>query len=496
MGGPSEKIPAPDRKIAASSTTKAIYRVADVEIDRVRAVVRRKGVVVPLRPKTYRVFLFLLDHNDRLVAKEDLIEAVWDGLAVSDDVLVRCIAELRKVLGDDPKRPRLLRTFPKMGYGLMAPVEIGDGAPDGPPDPPAPRSRAGYWLAGAAMLAAACLLMVALRTGAADRPLSEAAWWKLDRAGPVAPDASGHGMDGAVRAGVFQVKDGHGAGLSFEGPESAVRGAGRLPADNAPVTVSAWFRPSQPRVDGAAVFDYGSDSRDHLNAGHRALALLPDGRLRFGATNPASYLDGTGRIADGAWHGVAAVYDGDSSNTAHLYVDGKADASGHFHAPLRTERGGWSIGQYLMGGSPFRGAIGDVRVFDRALDAAWIAALYRCSAAIEDLGPYYFLPVYPNNVAMEGRAGGRLDVPPPHGFGLRGHPVRAAGRRLRARQPEGRRRRAGHSHFGRTPGQRRSGRAHNQRRTLLPLPPRGPRRRSDWRDLGGLLGAVAFHRRY
>jgi adenylate cyclase len=48
---------------------------------------------------------------------------VWPDTFVADDVLTRCISELRKALGDEPKQPRFIETISKSGYRLIAPVQ-------------------------------------------------------------------------------------------------------------------------------------------------------------------------------------------------------------------------------------------------------------------------------------------------------------------------------------------------------------------------------------
>jgi DNA-binding winged helix-turn-helix (wHTH) protein len=51
-----------------------------------------------LRPKTFAVLHFLVENSGRLVSKEDLFAAVWPNIAVTDDVLVQSIGELRRAL--------------------------------------------------------------------------------------------------------------------------------------------------------------------------------------------------------------------------------------------------------------------------------------------------------------------------------------------------------------------------------------------------------------
>jgi TolB-like protein/DNA-binding winged helix-turn-helix (wHTH) protein/cytochrome c-type biogenesis protein CcmH/NrfG len=74
------------------------------------------GREIPLRPKTFAVLTHLAERPGKLVSKEELFEAVWPGLIVTDDTLVQSIGELRRALGDADAR--LITTVPKRGYRL------------------------------------------------------------------------------------------------------------------------------------------------------------------------------------------------------------------------------------------------------------------------------------------------------------------------------------------------------------------------------------------
>jgi len=75
----------------------------------------RDGTEVVLRPKTARVLLHLAQRCGELVARDDLIEAVWPGVHVTENGLTQCVAEIRRALGADEA---LLRTMPRRGYLL------------------------------------------------------------------------------------------------------------------------------------------------------------------------------------------------------------------------------------------------------------------------------------------------------------------------------------------------------------------------------------------
>jgi TolB-like protein/DNA-binding winged helix-turn-helix (wHTH) protein/cytochrome c-type biogenesis protein CcmH/NrfG len=78
------------------------------------------GSEIALRPKTFAVLRYLVEHCGRLVSKEELFEAIWPKLVVTDDALVQSIGELRHALGHDG--PRLIKTIPRRGYRFESDV--------------------------------------------------------------------------------------------------------------------------------------------------------------------------------------------------------------------------------------------------------------------------------------------------------------------------------------------------------------------------------------
>jgi Tol biopolymer transport system component/DNA-binding winged helix-turn-helix (wHTH) protein len=82
-----------------------------------------EGQVVRVQPKVMRVLLHLAARRGEVAGREELIREVWPDTFVTDDVLKRCISDLRKALGDDLQTPRFIQTIPKVGYRLLTAVE-------------------------------------------------------------------------------------------------------------------------------------------------------------------------------------------------------------------------------------------------------------------------------------------------------------------------------------------------------------------------------------
>jgi len=107
---------------------------------------------VRVEPRVMDVLVHLAERSGEVVSKEELVQQVWDGRYVADDVLTVTIYALRKALGDDARRPRYLETVSRRGYRWIAPVK--SAGPQTTTRPEAARSRALAWrrLAGTVAL--------------------------------------------------------------------------------------------------------------------------------------------------------------------------------------------------------------------------------------------------------------------------------------------------------------------------------------------------------
>jgi TolB-like protein/DNA-binding winged helix-turn-helix (wHTH) protein len=110
------------------------FRIAAWLIEPQLNTVSKNGTTVHLEPKVMEVLVCLAGHAGKPVSKDQLLETVWPGTFVTDDVLVRAISELRRVFEDDARESRIIQTIPKRGYRLLVPVEAVSGERCPPPE--------------------------------------------------------------------------------------------------------------------------------------------------------------------------------------------------------------------------------------------------------------------------------------------------------------------------------------------------------------------------
>ena len=77
------------------------------------------GARIDLRHRSFAVLRYLAVHAGRVVTKDELLAAIWSGLAVTDDSLTQCISDIRRALGDAGRD--LIRTVPRRGYMIVFP---------------------------------------------------------------------------------------------------------------------------------------------------------------------------------------------------------------------------------------------------------------------------------------------------------------------------------------------------------------------------------------
>ena len=75
-----------------------------------------------LAPKVFDTLLYLVERPGQLIAKRELLEAIWPHVVVEENNLNQAISALRRVLGETPGAHRFIVTEPGRGYRLVASV--------------------------------------------------------------------------------------------------------------------------------------------------------------------------------------------------------------------------------------------------------------------------------------------------------------------------------------------------------------------------------------
>jgi TolB-like protein/DNA-binding winged helix-turn-helix (wHTH) protein len=100
-----------------------IYHFGECTFDTSLYSVQRGGQSIRLRPKVFRVCLYLLEHRNRVVSREELCTQVWPGRFVSQATLEGVIRSVRGALGDSGRTQGIIQTSRGYGYRFVAGVE-------------------------------------------------------------------------------------------------------------------------------------------------------------------------------------------------------------------------------------------------------------------------------------------------------------------------------------------------------------------------------------
>jgi DNA-binding winged helix-turn-helix (wHTH) protein/Tol biopolymer transport system component len=111
----------------------SIFNFEGIEVREREYMLIKSGELVPVEPKAFRVLLYLLRHPKRLVTKDEIVSAVWENTAVSDNSLTRTVAVLRRSLGDESREPRYIATVHTIGYRFLCDVKVTEDHTGHPP---------------------------------------------------------------------------------------------------------------------------------------------------------------------------------------------------------------------------------------------------------------------------------------------------------------------------------------------------------------------------
>ncbi len=112
------------RDMASSLAEGHLYSFSQFVLDSRMRTVSRADSPVPLTPKAFDVLFFLVQNPNRLVTKEELLQAVWGDTFVEEGNLTQYISHLRRALGDNSEDIRLIVTIARKGYQFTARVTV------------------------------------------------------------------------------------------------------------------------------------------------------------------------------------------------------------------------------------------------------------------------------------------------------------------------------------------------------------------------------------
>jgi TolB-like protein/DNA-binding winged helix-turn-helix (wHTH) protein/Flp pilus assembly protein TadD len=139
-----------------------LVRVGKFELDPQSGELRSNGLKTRLADQPLQILLFLLEHPDQVVTREDLHQRLWpaDTFVDFDMGLNRAMKKLRDALGDSADHPTYIETIPRRGYRLIATVENSERGP-AIAAPPVQHRRRLIWIGAAAVFAAIAVIAAA-----------------------------------------------------------------------------------------------------------------------------------------------------------------------------------------------------------------------------------------------------------------------------------------------------------------------------------------------
>jgi predicted ATPase len=103
-----------------------LFGNCELDLDQVR--LRVDGVDRPVEPQVFNVIALLVQHRNRVISKEEILDAVWNHRFVSESSLTSRIKSARQAIGDDGQAQRLIRTVHGMGYQFVGEVRTSEPA--------------------------------------------------------------------------------------------------------------------------------------------------------------------------------------------------------------------------------------------------------------------------------------------------------------------------------------------------------------------------------
>ena len=99
-----------------------VVRFGDCELNSDRRELRRGAKPVHVQPQVFDLLAYMVTHRDRVISRDEMVEAVWNGRSVSDVTLNSRVNAARHAIGDDGQAQALIRTVPRRGFRFIGEV--------------------------------------------------------------------------------------------------------------------------------------------------------------------------------------------------------------------------------------------------------------------------------------------------------------------------------------------------------------------------------------
>jgi DNA-binding winged helix-turn-helix (wHTH) protein len=100
-----------------------VYRFGRCRLDSRTRELSKDGNAVAIEQRAFNMLLYLIEHRDRAISKDELQEAIWPRMMLTESALTRCVMKVRRAAGDDPQRQDVVKTIHGHGYRFVAPLK-------------------------------------------------------------------------------------------------------------------------------------------------------------------------------------------------------------------------------------------------------------------------------------------------------------------------------------------------------------------------------------
>ena len=99
-----------------------IFRFENCTLDTAKYQLSVEGDVIAIEPLVFDLLVYLIEHRDQVVRRDELLDNLWKGKVVTDAALAARLKDARKAIWDSGKKQRIIKTFHGRGYQFIAEV--------------------------------------------------------------------------------------------------------------------------------------------------------------------------------------------------------------------------------------------------------------------------------------------------------------------------------------------------------------------------------------